>query len=107
MKGKMLDLHSDKKMTKQQFENLPNEVKEEIRNVLKAYDSAHVEYHSGKYWVGAGCGIIGKYPEDFKSYGKITVKDVFTLDERITNYEETFGYQPSKFTIMAWTEEYR
>lgn len=94
-------------MTKQQFENLPNEVKEEIRSILKAYDQAYVEYYNGRYWASAGCGIRGKYPEDFKSYGKIKVKDVFSLEERIANYKETFNSNPSKFQILNWAEEYK
>lgn len=81
-------------MTLETFQQLPETVQEEAREVLKAYDECYISYEYGKYHVGPGVGIKSKYAADHKHYGKIKAEQVYTVEQRRENYKETFGYYP-------------
>ena len=80
-------------MKKELFETLPEHIKEDIRNTLKAYDKCYVNFQNGEYKVTIAIGILSEYPKDFKVIGTIHNHDIYSREERIENYiNEFMGY---------------
>ena len=77
------------------FEELPVDVQAEVKRVLRAYDECPVTYEYGRYNVGGGICIKKNYAPDHESIGVYYAGDVFTEEERIINYAESFHeYSP-------------
>jgi hypothetical protein len=79
------------------FNELPANVREEIKNTLKAYDEVFVVYEYGKYHVGVGVSLKAKYAPDHKVIGTFYADDIFTKDERAINYIESFHEYPHNY----------
>lgn len=79
------------------FEELPMDVQEKIKQDLKAFDECHVVYEYGKYNVGGGICLKSKYADDFEVIGTYYAKDIFTEEERIINYVESFHDYPIQY----------
>ena len=78
---------------------LPVEVKEEIKDILKAYDKCNVVFESGKYSVRTGYCLQKEYSKDYKFIGEFAKDDVFTKREQVINYIEEFRSFPSEYKI--------
>ena len=77
------------------FEELPVDVQAEVKRVHRAYDECPVTYEYGRYNVGGGICIKKNYAPDHESIGVYYADDVFTEEERIINYAESFHeYSP-------------
>lgn len=77
------------------FEELPVDVQAEVKRVLRAYDECPVTYEYGRYDVGGGICIKKNYAPDHEFIGVYYADDVFTEEERIINYAESFHeYSP-------------
>ena len=77
------------------FEELPADVQAEVKRVLRAYDECPVTYEYGRYDVGGGICIKKNYAPDHEFVGVYYADDVFTEEERIINYAESFHeYSP-------------
>ena len=79
-----------KRLTKDEVDKLPKEVREDIYNTLKAYDNVNIIYEYGKYHVNAFVGIFLNYSPDYRFIGDVYAEDIYTTAERIKNYEEEF-----------------
>lgn len=84
-------------MTYQEFKKLPKEVKAKIRETLKAYDEVHITYEYGEYKVSVGIALTATYAPDFKVIGTITANEMYTENERIENYINTFQDYPIEY----------
>lgn len=76
---------------------LPNEVQEKAKDILRAYDRVYVIFENGEYHVSAGIGIKNEYASDHEFIGEYTAKEVFTEEERIINYVESFHEYPIQY----------
>ena len=81
----------EKKMKK--FEQLPEEVQEQVKEILKAYNSTSVTFENGKYHFGGYC-LKNTYASDYEFVGDYKADDIFTKEERIINYVESFHSYP-------------
>lgn len=79
-----------KYLSKEELEKLPKELVEEVKGTLKAYDETHITYEYGKYKEMPMIGICANYAPDHKFIGTVRAVDIYTLEERIKNYEEEF-----------------
>lgn len=79
------------------FEQLPADVQAEAKETLKAFRSVHVEYENGRYSVTAGIALTATYAPDHRYIGEYTDEEVFTPEERIINYVETFQCYPIEY----------
>lgn len=79
------------------FNELPQEVQNDIRKCLRAYDEAFVVYEYGKYNVGVGISLKAVYAPDHKVIGTFYAKDIFTPEERAINYIESFHEYPPSY----------
>lgn len=93
-KGCDLPQEGDLKM-KVLFNELPKEVQEEVRGILKAYDNVNVWYENGEYsFVDA---IKKEYASDHKFIGNYKKSDVFSEKEQIENYINVFHAFPQNY----------
>lgn len=77
------------------FEELPADVQADVKRVLRVYDECPVTYEYGRYNVGGGICIKKNYAPDHEFIGVYYADDVFTEEERIINYAESFHeYSP-------------
>jgi hypothetical protein len=79
------------------FNTLPIEVQADIKSALRAYDSAYVIYENGKYNVSVAIGLKAHYPADHKVIGEYKATEIFTEEERIVNYMESFHEYPRNY----------
>ena len=79
------------------FEELSEKVQNEIRKVLKAFDNCYVTFENGEYHVSSGFGIKAEYGSDYEWIGDYTAKEIFTEQERILNYVESFHSYPPQY----------
>lgn len=75
------------------FEQLPEEVQEQVKEILKAYNSTLVTFENGKYQFGGYC-LKNTYASDHEVVGEYKADDIFTKEERIINYVESFHSYP-------------
>lgn len=79
------------------FEQLPKEVQDEIKETLKAYDSVSVIFENGEYHVGMNDCLKATYPEDYEVIGYYKADEIYTKEERIINYVESFHCYPASY----------
>ena len=79
------------------FDLLPPDVQDEVRTALKAYNKAYVIYEYGKYNVSVGIAIKNHYTDDHEFIGTYYADDVFSTEERIINYVESFHSYPGEY----------
>ena len=77
------------------FNELPKEVQEEVKSILRAYSEETVYFENGKYTFGAT--LKAKYAPDYEYIGTYYAKDVFTEEERIVNYCNAFHDYPIEY----------
>ena len=75
------------------FEELPEEVQEQVKEILKAYNRTSVTFENGKYHFG-GYSLKNTYASDYEVVGEYKADDFFTKEERIINYVESFHAYP-------------
>ena len=83
-------------ISKEMFEQMfTAEQQNEVMDTLKAYSEVNVEYYNGEYHFSTCVCLRATYPADFKVVGTVYADDIYTEDERIINYMETFHeYHP-------------
>lgn len=79
------------------FNELPMEVKEQIRETLKAYNEVNVWFEYGEYHVMPGACLKASYGADHKVIGTYKAKEVFTEAQRIENYINEFNSYPMQY----------
>ena len=84
-------------MRNEKYEMLPVEVQAKVKEILKAYDEVYVIYEYGEYHVSASICLKAVYASDHKFIGEYKAKDVFTSEERILNYVESFHSYPIQY----------
>ena len=82
-------------MTKKQFNELPNEVQKEVKQVLGMYDEVNVIYSDKTYKVSPHLVITNRYVEDYQFLGTYKATEVLTREEHIKLQILTFGYSPT------------
>ena len=82
---------------KSTINNLPLNVQTDVREVLRSYNSASVWYEYGEYHVSTGACIKAQYGADRKDFGTIIAAEVYTADERIENYCNSFADYPPQY----------
>ena len=80
-----------------ELNTLPSEVVEKVKNTLRAFDEVHVIYEYGEYHVSAGLCIKSSYGVDHEFIGTYKSKEVFTEEERILNYINSFQDYPIEY----------
>lgn len=86
-RGKKMKKYMNNEM---KFEELSNEVQEEVKRNLKSYSETNVIFENGKYTVSPAIMIKKVYAEDHRFIGVYYAEDIFTKEERIVNYAESF-----------------
>lgn len=79
------------------FNTLPTEVQEKAKEVLKIYNEVHIIFENGEYKASACYGLRSSYPADFKVIGDYKAEEIFTPDERILNYINSFHEYPIEY----------
>lgn len=73
-----------------EFKNLPQEVQNKIKSTLRAYDKVNVVFENGCYNVSTGIVITATYAPDHEFIGEYKAKEIFTEEQQIINYMESF-----------------
>ena len=84
-------------MKVQNFESLPIEVQEDVRNTLKAYNEVHIVFEYGRYNVSTCIALCATYAPDRKVIGDVHKDEIYTKDEQILNYIDTFNDYPIEY----------
>ena len=79
------------------FVELPEDVQAEAKETLKAYSKVTVEFANGKFHVFTGCMICKDYAFDQCVCGTYTAEEIYTPEERIINYMESFHDYPVEY----------
>lgn len=79
------------------FNELPKAVQEDIKRALKAYDRVYVIYENGDYHVSVAIGLKAQYAPDHKVIGEYKADEIYTEDEKMINYIETFHEYPHNY----------
>lgn len=82
---------------KSSINNLPLKVQSEVREILRSYNSVSVWFEYGEYHVSTGACIKAQYGADRKDFGTIIAAEVYTADERIENYCNSFADYPVNY----------
>ena len=82
-------------MKRENFNELPTEIQNEIRKTLRAFDSVDVWFEYGRYTFGS-C-LKASYGADHRFVGTYTAEEVYTENERIANYINEFLSYPSYY----------
>lgn len=77
------------------FNELPQEIQEQVKRTLRAYDEETVWFENGMYTYGVA--IQSKYAHDHEYIGTYYAKDVYTEEERFINYCEEFHSYPIEY----------
>ena len=79
------------------FNELPMEVQNEAKETLKAFAKVNVWFANGEYHVST-CNVIKRdYADDERFIGTYISTEVFTDEERIINYVESFHDYPIEY----------
>lgn len=85
-------------ISKQEFEKMfTKEEQESAKETLKAFSELNVVYEYGKYHFNTGYFLKATYAPDHKVIGSIYADDIFTPEERIINYVESFHSYPVEY----------
>lgn len=76
---------------------LPKEVQDKVKSTLEAYDEVHVVFEYGEYHVTVGVALKAHYANDHKVIGTFKANEIFTQEERIENYINTFQDYPIEY----------
>ena len=84
-------------MNMSDFKSLPLSVREDVKNTLKAYNECNIRFYNDEYHVSTGIMLCSKYPDDYRIIGDVHKDDIYTPDEQIVNYIETFYDYPREY----------
>ena len=94
------------------FNELPIEIQENIKNTLRAYDKVTVWFENGHYTYFDS--IKSTYADDHRYIGTYYAKDVFSEEELILNFCEEFHCYPIQYKgkrdydlIKDWNAHYK
>ena len=80
------------------FEKLPEEIKDKVKETLKAFNKCSVIYEKRKnigekenFSVSVGICLQSKYSPDYFVCGDYKANEIYTEEERRQNYIEVFG----------------
>lgn len=73
--------------TNEIINQIPEELKHQVLDILTAFDSVIIDFENGKYKIGS-CALRDKYPADFRQVGTIHNYEVYTKEEMIENYKK-------------------
>jgi hypothetical protein len=73
-----------------EFNKLPENIQQEIKEILRAFDDVNVVFENGRYNVSVGIALTNFYDKDRKFIGTYKAVDIYTEEERIVNYIEEF-----------------
>lgn len=73
------------------LDKLPEEIQQEVRQTLKAYQRCNVYFEYGKFHTRTGYCIKAEYNFDHYVCGEYKASEVYTPEERRQNYIEVFG----------------
>ena len=76
------------------LEKLPDEIQAKAKDILKAFDTVHVNYENGSFEVTTLTYLTAYRPDDRMVCGTYNAKEVYTAEERKQNFFESFGYYP-------------
>jgi hypothetical protein len=79
------------------FNELSQEIQEEVKQTLRAYDEVNVIFEYGKYHVSTGIALKKVYAPDHEVIGRYFANDIFTPEDRIVNYIEEFISYPIEY----------
>lgn len=77
------------------FNELPVNVQNEVKEILKAYSTCPVTYENGRY--SYSLCIKSEYAPDHEFLGEYRAEDIYTEEERILNYIESFHDYPVQY----------
>jgi len=75
---------------------LPVEIQNKIKSVLRAYDECDVTFEYGEYHMGGIC-LKSSYGADHEYIGCYKASEVYTPEERTLNYVECFHDYPIQY----------
>lgn len=81
-----------KNLDKQFLNSLPQETKDNVLSTLKAFNECTLIFSNGCYQVSVAYFLLERYSEDYKVIGCFSQKDIYTIEERVKNFREEFGY---------------
>lgn len=76
---------------KMPLSELPEEVQNEAKSILKVYNSVNVVFEYNEFHVSASTCIKSSYNFDHFVCGRYNADEVYTPEERRQNYIECFG----------------
>ena len=76
------------------FNELPEDVRNQVLKILKAYDEVDVIFEGGKYQLDVAAVLKMSYDSDFQYVGTYYAEDLYSPEQRDLNYIETFGCEP-------------
>jgi hypothetical protein len=79
------------------FYELPLNVQEQAKKTLRSFDEVNVIFEYGEYHVSAGIAVKSRYADDHEYIGHYKADDIFTPEERIINYVESFHSYPVQY----------
>jgi hypothetical protein len=79
------------------FYELPLNVQEQAKKTLRSFDEVNVIFEYGEYHVSAGIAVKSHYADDHEYIGHYKADDIFTPEERIINYVESFHSYPVQY----------
>ncbi len=85
------------KINKQAFDALPLSVREDVKRTLRCFNEVHITFYNGEYHVSTGIMLMGHYPDDHRVIGDVHKDDIYTPDEQIINYIESFHDYPIQY----------
>lgn len=77
----------------EKLNQLPEVTRNEVKEILTAYEECNVIFENGAYQVSPDISIKSKYAKDYKWIGTFKAKEIFTKEERKSNFKKVFGYE--------------
>lgn len=103
-------------ISKERFEEMfTEEQKKSVKSTLKAFREVTVEFEYGEYHFSTGVSLKANYAPDHKLVGTVYAEDIFTEEERLLNYVESFhefpiGYKGKRnyrmFDGLGWDAKF-
>lgn len=78
---------------KMPLEELPDDVQQQVKETLKAYDRCSAKFENQRWSATTGYCIKSSYSFDYFVAGEYYATDVYTEEERRQNFLEVFGYE--------------
>ena len=96
MKHGKIKLKRSKKAMKN-FNELPENIQKKVKEILTCYDECNVIFEYGEYKVSTGMAIKNHYAPDHKVIGYYNKNEIYTKEEQIINYVESFNDYPIEY----------